>query len=387
MRVRDSIGPGESYRVWSYVPDPTPATLTAARAAYPAEVGTVLGDRRPNIFRRSRIPTAKAHRASAVRRPVLRAFCPSSSYVRGCAPDRGKRAIPPYAAVLALESWFRQRAASDTTSRRHSKSHRSSSSSPGPKRGTATLRRSHGRDAPDARHPRTRRGGLHEWTNDDGTWVVTDHDAHAWVEVWFAVSDGSRSIRLRAAGASEVVFVCIDSATAIAALSQGELTNRVARSRTGDRTSATSGRRDGRGVAPPCSSASCSYWRRSGSPWSDRQDGARRTRYLSRDPRRIGTASRRELEGFLRDQGASVPRGATLVTLQDPSTASSGSTGGRSRSRPPVRGSARRTPSTGVRRQRGRSFAGSPLGAQRLSLWARFRGFVSLRSLRSAGTP
>ena len=42
----------------------------------------------------------------------------------------------------------------------------------------------------------------------------------------------------------------------------------------------------------------------------------RRARYLSRDPRRLATASRRELEGFLRDQGVDVPPNATLVTLQ-----------------------------------------------------------------------
>ena len=43
------------------------------------------------------------------------------------------------------------------------------------------------RDAAPARDPRSGRGGLHERDGyDDGKWVVTDHEAHAWVEVWFA---------------------------------------------------------------------------------------------------------------------------------------------------------------------------------------------------------
>ena len=42
----------------------------------------------------------------------------------------------------------------------------------------------------------------------------------------------------------------------------------------------------------------------------------RRGRYLARDPRRVATASRRELEGFLRDQGIDVPPTATLEVLQ-----------------------------------------------------------------------
>ena len=28
--------------------------------------------------------------------------------------------------------------------------------------------------------------GFTSGRQDDGTWVVTDHEAHAWVEVWFA---------------------------------------------------------------------------------------------------------------------------------------------------------------------------------------------------------
>ena len=115
---------------------------------------------------------------------------------------------------------------------------------------------------------------------------------------------------------------------------------------------------------------------------------ARRARYISRDPRRIGTASRRELEGFLRDQGASVPRNATLVTLQDAVYRELGLDGrafaiaaARARFGPP------HTVDQGAASAREELRRLLRSARSELSLWARFRGFVSLRSLRSAGTP
>ena len=50
------------------------------------------------------------------------------------------------------------------------------------------LRRRDGADAPLPRHPGPRRGRLrerHVRPRSSGVWSVTDHDAHAWVEVWF----------------------------------------------------------------------------------------------------------------------------------------------------------------------------------------------------------
>jgi len=112
----------------------------------------------------------------------------------------------------------------------------------------------------------------------------------------------------------------------------------------------------------------------------------RRARYLSRDPRRVATASRRELEGFLRDQGVDVPRNATLVTLQNAVYRELGLDGrpfaiaaARARFGPPEtvdQGAA------AARRELRRLLSSARTD---LSIWARFRGFVSVRSLRSAG--
>jgi hypothetical protein len=112
----------------------------------------------------------------------------------------------------------------------------------------------------------------------------------------------------------------------------------------------------------------------------------RRSRYVSRDPRRIASASRQELEGFLRDQGADVPRNATLATLQRAVHDELGLDGrpfalaaARARFGPPATVSQAASSARKELRRLLRTARGE------LSLWARFRGFVSLRSLRPTG--
>jgi len=113
----------------------------------------------------------------------------------------------------------------------------------------------------------------------------------------------------------------------------------------------------------------------------------RRSRYLSRDPRRVATASRQELEGFLRDQGVAVGANATLADLQRAVRDELGLDG---RGFAIAVARARYGPPEAV--EQGASAARLELrrllrAARRdLSIWARFRGFVSLRSLRSSGS-
>ncbi len=56
------------------------------------------------------------------------------------------------------------------------------------------LRRRDGADAAHARHPGARRRRLHGRHVEGGVWTVTDQQAHAWVEAWFA---GLRLARVR----------------------------------------------------------------------------------------------------------------------------------------------------------------------------------------------
>jgi hypothetical protein len=111
----------------------------------------------------------------------------------------------------------------------------------------------------------------------------------------------------------------------------------------------------------------------------------RRWRYLSRDPRRVATASRRELEGFLRDQGIAIPPGATLVDLERAIRRELGLDGraftlavARARYGPPTSGASHAAKAK-------RELRALTRNARRdLSLWARLRGFASLRSVRGA---
>jgi hypothetical protein len=108
-----------------------------------------------------------------------------------------------------------------------------------------------------------------------------------------------------------------------------------------------------------------------------------RARYLTKDPRAIGSASRRELEAYLRDQGVPIRASATLADLRRSVHEQLGLDGGkftdaagRARFGPPNEArrsarAARREVSALLRRARGE-----------LSARARLRGFVSLRSLR-----
>ena len=111
----------------------------------------------------------------------------------------------------------------------------------------------------------------------------------------------------------------------------------------------------------------------------------RRARYLSRDPQRLATASRRELEGFLRDQGVDVSPNAGLARLQAAVHRELGLDGrpfaiaaARARFGPP----ASRDQGAAAARKEVRRLIRSARGE--LSLWARFRGLVSVRSLRAA---
>jgi hypothetical protein len=228
--------------------------------------------------------------------------------------------------------------------------------------------------------------GFTSGRNEDGTWVVTDHDAHAWVEAWFP---GYGWIPFdptpgRGTFGGDYSFASSSSA-AVAALRRGDISRTVKQtiSRPPDASDLVGAPPPSRGRAPSLVAVALVL----GAAWillvGLGKALVRRGRYVARDPRRVATASRRELEGFLRDQGVSIPPDATLVTLQRAVHDELGLDGrpftlavARARYGPPAAsadsaGAARRELRALLRRARGE-----------LSLWARFRGFASLRSLR-----
>jgi hypothetical protein len=229
--------------------------------------------------------------------------------------------------------------------------------------------------------------GFTSGTFDDGTWVVTDHEAHAWVEVWFAGEGWVPFDPTPGRGTfSGSYSFASDSEEVVARLNRGELTPR----RLGDdypaqRASEVSDPlSEGRG-GPSFAAVALLL----ATLWTAVVGGGkalvRRARYLTRDPRRLATASRRELEGFLRDQGIPVPASATLAELRHILGTELGLDG---RSFAAAAAGARFGPPADSRRAAvaARGELRKLLRSIRfeLSVWARFRGLVSVRSLHGA---
>ena len=158
-------------------------------------------------------------------------------------------------------------------------------------------------------------------------WTVTDHDAHAWVEVWF---DGwgwlpfdptpgrgqlggtytTASPRFDTQGAREVFEAAgipfrgpgVDTERTLVEGGRDLPGDLAAAARAGDRGASLLRLLVLVAAALVLAIALAKTVRR-------------RARYLSRDPRRLAAACRAELVDFLLDQGVDVPRSATLEEL------------------------------------------------------------------------
>ncbi|HEU5206949.1 MAG TPA: transglutaminaseTgpA domain-containing protein [Gaiellaceae bacterium] len=388
LRVRDPVPAGQRYTVWSYAPDPSPRALASAPRRSPAAAGRFL-EVDGRVFPAFDTPD---------RDRVMRVFLRDPSYggygwhttMWSVARRVTRHTTTPYRAVLALESWFRR-----TGRFRYDES---PPRIPGPplevfvtKTRAGYCQHFAGAMALMLRLlgvPARVAVGFTSGTMSDGAWVVTDHDAHAWVEVWFAgqgwipfdptpgrgTLSGSYSFASR-------------SQEAVAALRRGELAGKAP---------AGPVRPPDIGVPPQGTSERAAPWIVGvgvflGVVWmlgvGLGKAVRRRLRYLSRDPRRIAAASRQELEGFLRDQGAVVEPNATLVELQRTVRQELGLDGGafaaavaRARYGPPD------TVEVGARTARVELRRLLRAARRDLSIWERVRGFFSLRSLRSTGS-
>jgi hypothetical protein len=169
-----------------------------------------------------------------------------------------------------------------------------------------------------------------------GTWTVTDHDAHTWVEVWF---DGLGWVpfdptpgRGTLPGAYTAASPRFDASAAavplvgLLGLSSGALKSRLERA-------ARQGLARGARVGVPSASSTGgarSVVRRRGpgllalvalvllglaAAIAFGKTAVRRARYATRDPRRTAAACRRELAEFLADQGVSVEASAAPADL------------------------------------------------------------------------
>jgi transglutaminase-like putative cysteine protease len=229
-------------------------------------------------------------------------------------------------------------------------------------------------------------------------WIVTDHDAHTWVEVWFkgygwlpfdptpgrGTLDGSYS--------SASISFNPNLVTAALALVRdpGEIKLEQGRSGRGNPADRNAGGRDVPGdIAAARRAAGGSLVRLLllvalglTAAIGLVKLGVRKSRFLTRDPRRVAAACRRELGDFLADQRVAVPESATVAELGELLEREAGLDASRfvdavdaARFGPPARAADASRVARVELRELVRELR------RRLSAWERFRGLVSLRSL------
>ena len=342
--VADGAVPRDThYTSFSYAPSPTPAELADSPSRYPAELARDgYLDVRPGLA----VPAFGVPDRDARIRHLFHIY----DFDQDVAPyetlyERAKQVVGqpsnPYSAALALETWFRS--TGGFTYSEH----------PGPV-GLAPLadflqtKRGYCQHFAGAMALMLRYLGIPArvatgftsgtYDGDHATWTVTDHDAHMWVEAWFAgygwlpfdptpgrgtlsaaYTSSSKNFDFSAAARLlQLASAIVDPADFKQDHAFGE-----------------------RGVLPQLAGASADA-RRAGAdvpPAAASNDRAsllrllglialgllaaivlaklvrRRSRFLTSDPRRLAGACRRELAEFLADQRLRLPASATLAEV------------------------------------------------------------------------
>lgn len=316
VRAPEPLARGQRYVAWSYVPQPAPAELVRSRPDYPLEVGRYL-----DLGRTRLPPFGEPGRGATVDGLLGDSLHPDLApyaFVWEAARRLTENAGSPYEAVLAVERWLRSDGGFSYDER--------------PPRPPATVpplvdfvgraRRGYCQHFAGAMALMLRFAGIParvavgftsgRW--DDGEWVVTDHDAHAWVEAWFEGHGWLTFDPTPGRGTITASYTfASDSADAIAALGAGRLLGLTG---AGD-----SGAGDGGGAlaAAPAAEGPSRPWAwlvalaavvATASALGLVKLGRRRLRYRTADPRRVATATRAELVDFLRDQRVPVRPGA-----------------------------------------------------------------------------
>jgi transglutaminase-like putative cysteine protease len=175
---------GDRYSAWSYSPQPTSAQLAAAKSNYPDSVLPYL-EVRPG---HASPPAFGAPGRDAAIWPLL-AIDPDYRALYEKARRVVGKTRSPYGAALSLESWFRSTGGFTYTTRP-------------PRSGSEPLldfvlhtKRGYCQHFAGAMALMLRYLGIPArvaegfvsgvYDHKTRTWTVTDHDAHAWVEVWF----------------------------------------------------------------------------------------------------------------------------------------------------------------------------------------------------------
>lgn len=332
----DGLQHGQRYTVWSYAPQPTPQQLVRSPAVYPAaltapnrELEVAPGVTAP--------PFGVPGRDAALDRRLVGRLTPYAQLLARARSVAG-HTHSPYAAAVALERWLRTTGGFTYSTQ--------PPQTPGlPPLAAFILDTKTGYCQHFAGSmalmlrllgvPARVAVGFVRGRYQDGAWIITDHDAHAWVEVWFrgygwlpfdptpgrgrlAASYSAASARFDPAAEARLLSRVVRGGEVFGAI--GRAANDTPRRGPNLHSAADVGVR-GLGPTPPSTHhhslalfllllvlgavatvATLKVLRR-------------RLRYLTRDPRRIAAACARELSEFLLDQRFTIPGGATIGEL------------------------------------------------------------------------
>ena len=315
---RGGVASPKRYTVWSYAPTPTPEALVRSPVAYPSDLARYLDVGRPAVP-----PFGTPGRSAAVDAifadPRYQPLFPYRALWQD-ARRLTSEAESPFEATLLIERWLRARGGFAYDEH-----------PPTPKGLPALVDFAQRSKRGYCQHfagtmtlmlrylgiPARVAVGFTSGTWKDGAWIVTDHDAHAWVEVWFGGYGWLPFDPTPGRGTLSATYTnASDSAEALRALGSGQFLGSDATGRTPTR----------RGVpAQPEPVAEESFdWRMlflvsilvavlAVLPVTK---SVRRLRLSSvRDPRGRASAARAELAAFICDQGAPVTVSAPVWQL------------------------------------------------------------------------
>jgi transglutaminase-like putative cysteine protease len=318
---------GFRYSVWSNAPQPTAGELQRSKPSYPIEL----------IEPRTFLDLGRGITAAPFGQPrVVRSELERYAPLERAAVAVAGGARTPYAATMALLSWFRVKGGFVYTNRPPS----SGSTAPL----VDFVSRTHagycqhfaGAMALMLRYlgvPARVAVGFSSGTYDakNGVWRVTDHDAHAWVEVWFRgygwlPFDPTPATRPGRGQLSAPYAAAVGGALSAAGASGRATGNGPSDPR---QAGHHHGETEGTGVhgagSQPLGGARSSHGSLLlllalllGGAFAAialAKLALRRGRYLTRDPRRLAAACRRELADYLVDQNIDAARSATLHEL------------------------------------------------------------------------
>ena len=324
---------GTTYTAYSYTPRPSPARLVRSLPAYGPQLQEYL-----TVQSRTETPASPPFGRSGreAEMSTILDQNPAITYYRDFY-EQARSVVgdttSPYVAAVRLETWFRSGGGF-----RYDESPPPSQAGPVLIDFVLESRRGYCQHFASAMALMLRYLGIParvaagftsgRYDEDEREWVVTDHDAHTWVEVWFRgfgwLPFDPTPGRGRFDGAYSSASTGFDLAAVVAAAAGGvtgaELKFDQGRFERG--AGADAGRDIPGEIGTPVAAEEPSLLRLLLLVVAALAAGiallktvVRRARFLTRDPRKVAAACRRQLADFLADQHVPVPASATAVDL------------------------------------------------------------------------